>query len=227
MNAVYDEWNSVAWKDVLMVTGYDAPGLAGGAEPEWTSKPLRRVLHTRSYYKLDPQRALSWAIHRMGEVKTLFLDNRKNAYWHNLVKDMIKLPQRKKGPFQCCWREGARFWNGLLSSVEKLIMNDHDVGLVWLQEVLAYTKHVHDRIITPTAKIRSKRWKEWCDDATGNGAKAAHGYLKDKPVPLQPKLEGKAEDAMACMSLETRVLAEKEKWEKAWACSNGFFFERC
>eukprot|EP00959_Pyramimonas_sp_CCMP1952_P195363 4085146-Pyramimonas_sp.AAC.1 len=70
--------------------------------------PARKVPMTKSYSKLDPQRALSWAINRLQEVRVLSDKGCYTPHYYQLVRSFLKLD--KKSPFNTVWKTGAKFW---------------------------------------------------------------------------------------------------------------------
>eukprot|EP00959_Pyramimonas_sp_CCMP1952_P239124 4997284-Pyramimonas_sp.AAC.1 len=108
LNKAYDMWNDMAWNEVLHVTGYDGIGLPGGSIT-WTYMPVRKVLITRSRSRLDPQRALPWAMQRLKEIKALCCQKKFTKYYRGLVKSPGVLDA--KSPFTVAWKDGAVFWN--------------------------------------------------------------------------------------------------------------------
>eukprot|EP00959_Pyramimonas_sp_CCMP1952_P086968 1819310-Pyramimonas_sp.AAC.1 len=106
LNEAHETWQKVAWSELRRVTGYEGRGLPGGAYTDWMEVPVRKVLMAKSYSKLDPQRALSWAINRLQEVRVLSDKGCYTPYYYQLVRSLLK--RDKQSPFQHGLEDGCQ-----------------------------------------------------------------------------------------------------------------------
>eukprot|EP00959_Pyramimonas_sp_CCMP1952_P472271 9499775-Pyramimonas_sp.AAC.1 len=95
--------------------------------------PARKVLLTRSYKKLDPQRASSWAIDRLQEIRSLCPKGQRAYCYCRLSRALEKLVN--KCPFNIVWKKGAMFWISLQQTVRNIMYMDSALGVHALEHV--------------------------------------------------------------------------------------------